>query len=298
MAHAQNLFNISASDRLGLTLFFAIALHAIIILGVGFDADRLLPKELSPTLEITLVHSTSDKAPDKADYLAQANQQGSGTVQEQLRPSSPLPNPRPVLERQGDAPKTLPMQLPVPSKASAQQPVMLTHNESSLQWQQHNDDLSPEMPETPNPTEFMKSSLEMARAMASLEQNQQAYAKISRVKYVGANTAVNIYAAYIDAWSQKVERIGTLYYPSSAKNRNLTGNLLLDVAISADGSILSIEIDRPSGHRELDQAAIETVKRVGQFAAFSEEMRKETDVLHIVRTWSWEIEGGYSLNTR
>ncbi len=298
MAHAQNLFNISASDRLGLTLFFAVALHAIIILGVGFDADRLFPKELPPTLEITLVHSKSDKAADKADYLAQANQRGGGTMEEQIRPSSPLPNPRPTLEQQGDAPQTLPMQLPEPSTAREQQPVMLAQDESALQWQQKKEDSSPQMPDTPNPSELMMSSLEMARTMASLEQKQQAYAKISREKYVGANTAESIYAAYIDAWSRKVERIGTLNYPSSAKNRNLTGNLLLDVAINADGSIRSIVIDRPSGHRELDRAAIETVKRVGKFAPLPAEILKEADVLHIVRTWSWEIEGGYSLNTR
>ena len=298
MAHAQNLFNISASDRLGLTLFFAVALHAIIILGVGFDADRLLPQELPPTLEITLVHSKSEKAPDKADYLAQANQRGSGSVEEQVRPSSPFPNPRPTLEQQGDAPQTLPMQLPEPSRASEQKPVMLTQDKSALQWQQNKDEASPEMPDTPNPSELMMSSLEMARTMASLEQKQQAYARISREKYVGANTAESIYAAYIDAWSQKVERIGSLNYPSSAKRQNLTGNLLLDVAINADGTIRSIVIDRPSGHRELDKAAIDTVNRVGQFAPFSEAMRKEIDVLHIVRTWNWEIEGGYSLNTR
>jgi len=298
VAHAQNLFNISASDRLGLTLFFAVALHAIIILGVGFDADRLLPQELPPTLEITLVHSKSEKAPDKADYLAQANQRGSGSVEEQVRPSSPFPNPRPTLEQQGDAPQTLPMQLPEPSRASEQKPVMLTQDKSALQWQQNKDEASPEMPDTPNPSELMMSSLEMARTMASLEQKQQAYARISREKYVGANTAESIYAAYIDAWSQKVERIGSLNYPSSAKRQNLTGNLLLDVAINADGTIRSIVIDRPSGHRELDKAAIDTVNRVGQFAPFSEAMRKEIDVLHIVRTWNWEIEGGYSLNTR
>ena len=298
MAHAQNLFNISASDRLGLTLFFAVALHAIIILGVGFDADRLLPQELPPTLEITLVHSKSEKTPDKADYLAQANQRGSGSVEEQVRPSSPFPNPRPTLEQQGDAPQTLPMQLPEPSRASEQKPVMLTQDKSALQWQQNKDEASPEMPDTPNPSELMMSSLEMARTMASLEQKQQAYARISREKYVGANTAESIYAAYIDAWSQKVERIGSLNYPSSAKRQNLTGNLLLDVAINADGTIRSIVIDRPSGHRELDKAAIDTVNRVGQFAPFSEAMRKEIDVLHIVRTWNWEIEGGYSLNTR
>lgn len=298
MAQAQNLFNISASDRLGLTLFFAIALHAIIILGVGFDAERLLPKEPPLTLEITLVHSQSEKAPDDADYLAQANQQGGGNMDEKVRPSSPLPNPRPTIEQDGSAPQTQPLQLPSPSKASEQQPVMLAEGKSSLKWQQAPEKVTPEMPDTPDPTELMVNSIEIARTMAALEEKQQAYAKKPRERYVAANTSESVYAAYIDSWSQKVERIGTLNYPSSAKSRNLSGNLLLDVAINPDGSVHSIVLDRSSGHRELDNAAIATVRMAADFAPLPAEILKEVDVLHIVRTWSWEISDGYSLNTR
>jgi protein TonB len=293
VAHAQNLFNISASDRLGLTLFFAIALHAIIILGVGFDADRMLPKELPPTLEITLVHSKSEKPPEKADYLAQANQSGGGNVQEQLRPSSPFPNPRPVLETEGNAQQTLPMQLPQPSTASDQQPVMLAENESSLQWQTQQDESRAEVPETPNPTELMLHSLEMARTMASLEQKQQAYAKMTREKYISANTTESVYAAYMDAWTRKIERHGTMHYPA----KNLTGSVILDVAINADGTIHSIEIDKPSRHRELNNAAIQTVRALAPFARFPDEILKETSVVHIVRTWNWTIDGRYSLRS-
>ncbi len=296
MAHAQNLFNISASDRLGLTLFFAIALHAIIILGVGFNADRILPKELPLTLEVTLVHSESEQAPDKADYLAQANQQGGGTMQEKMRPSSPFPNPRPSLEQDGDAPQNLPMQLPPPSTAQTEQPVLLAQDNSSQQWQQQDEAPTPELPVTPSATELMMRSREIARLSAEIRQKQQAYAQMPREKYISANTREYLYASYEDSWRQKVERIGNLNYPDEAKTKNLSGTLLLDVAINPNGTLKSVRIDRSSGHKALDNGAIRIVRMASPFAPLPPEIRKETDILHILRVWQFQDD--HSLQTR
>lgn len=296
MAHAQNLFNISASDRLGLTLFFAIALHAIIILGVGFDADKLLPQELPLTLEVTLVHSESEQAPDKADYLAQANQQGGGTMEEKMRPSSPFPNPRPTLEQDGDAPQNQPLQLPPPSTHSQQQPILLAQQASSQQWQQQDVTPTPELPETPSATELMMRSREIARLSAEIRQKQQAYAKMPREKYISANTREYLYASYEDSWRQKVERIGNLNYPDEARAKGLSGTLLLDVAINPDGTLKSVRIDRSSGHKALDNGAIRIVRMASPFAPLPPEIRKETDILHILRVWQFQDD--YSLQTR
>jgi len=295
VAHAQNLFNISASDRLGLTLFFAIALHAIIILGVGFDADRLLPTELPLTLEVTLVHSKSEQAPDKADYLAQANQQGGGTMQEKMRPSSPFPNPRPTQEQDGDAPQNLPRQLPPPSTPREQQPVLLAQNESTQQWQQQDEEPRPHVTETPSASELMLRSREIARLSAEIRQKQQAYAKMPREKYISANTREFNEATYIDSWRQKVERIGNLNYPDEAKSKGLSGSLLLDVAIKQDGTLHSVRIVRSSGHRALDNGAIRIVRMASPFAPLPPEIRNKTDILHIIRTWKFEDD--YSLQT-
>lgn len=295
MAHAQNLFNISASDRLGLTLFLATALHAIIILGVGFDADQILPRELPLTLDVTLVHSESEEAPDKADYLAQANQKGGGTVKEKMRPSSPFPNPRPTLEQDGDAPQELPMQLPPPSTQAEQQPVLLAQEESSQQIQQQDENPTVTKPDTPSAAELMLRSREIARLSAEIRQKQQAYAKMPREKYISANTREYRYASYEDSWRQKVERIGNLNYPDEAKSRGLSGSLLLDVAINPDGSLKSVRIERSSGHKALDNGAIRIVRMASPFAPLPAQIRKEVDVLHILRVWRFQDD--YSLQT-
>lgn len=296
MAHAQNLFNISASDRLGLTLFFAVTLHAIVILGVGFDAEKLLPQERPLTLEVTLVHSESEQAPDKADYLAQANQLGGGTVQEKMRPSSPFPNPRPTLDQEGDAPQNLPQQLPPPSTPNSEQPVLQTKETSPQKWQQQDKSPTPALPDTPSTLELMLRSREIARLSAEIRQKQQAYAKMPREKYISANTREYRYASYEDSWRQKVERIGNLNYPDEAKTKNLSGSLLLDVAINPDGSLRSVEIERSSGHRALDNGAIRIVRLASPFPPLPPDIRKEVDVLHILRVWQFEDD--HSLQTR
>jgi protein TonB len=288
VAHVQNLFTISASDRLGLTLFFAIALHAIIILGVGFDAERLLPRERPLTLEVTLVHSASEEAPEQADYLAQANQQGGGTVKEKVRPSSLFTNPHPIENQDGDAPQNLPMQLPPPDRASREQPVLLAQDESPQQWQQQDEETKPQPAETPSATELMLSARAIARISAELRQKQQTYAQLPREKYISANTREYRYASYEDSWRQKVERIGNLNYPDEARMQQLSGTLILDVAINADGTLRSVRIDRSSGHRALDNGAIRIVRMASPFAPLPPDIRKDVDVLHIIRSWQFQ----------
>ena len=83
--------NVTSGDRLSLTIFFAVVMHSLIILGISFDAaDRTKPPEKLPGLEVTLVQSKTDKDIEDADFLAQASQEGGGDSLEKARPSSPV----------------------------------------------------------------------------------------------------------------------------------------------------------------------------------------------------------------
>ena len=71
---------ITPADRLTFTFFLAAALHAAMILGVTFTyLDR---SSSTHTMEVTLAQHSSNNQPKKADFLAQFNQQGSGTLEE------------------------------------------------------------------------------------------------------------------------------------------------------------------------------------------------------------------------
>ncbi|MEO6929907.1 MAG: energy transducer TonB, partial [Casimicrobiaceae bacterium] len=48
-----------------------------------------------------------------------------------------------------------------------------------------------------------------------------------------------------------------------------------------------IEVNRSSGQRILDAAAIKIVTTSAPFAAFPPDIRRDTDILYITRTWTF-----------
>jgi protein TonB len=91
---------------------------------------------------------------------------------------------------------------------------------------------------------------------------------------------------YVEDWRQKVERIGNLNYPEGARGR-IYGSLRVTVSIKSDGSLDDIQVDRPSEHKVLNEAALKIVRLAAPYAAFPPEIRKDTDILVITRTWTF-----------
>jgi hypothetical protein len=87
---------ISASDRLGFTLFLALTLHAIVVLGVGFTHSDYRSEQPLPSLDIILANSRSYDTVENPDYLAQIDQAGGGNANAKARPSAPVSSPTPV----------------------------------------------------------------------------------------------------------------------------------------------------------------------------------------------------------
>lgn len=130
-------------------------------------------------------------------------------------------------------------------------------------------------------------SFEIASLDAEIAARMEAKSKRPRRKFISATTHEYKFAAYMEAWRAKVERVGNLNYPDEARRDRLSGSLILDVALNADGSINEIVVRRPSGFPALDDAAIRIVKLASPYAAFPEEFRKDIDILHITRTWQF-----------
>ncbi len=275
---------VRSQDRLSLTLFIAAAVHSILILGVSFEMpDFELNPPTLPTLEITLVHHRSDETPDKADFLAQASQLGGGDAQQKTRPQSPVSAPS-LVPKAGDAQAAAPA-APKPVQATDKPALTADHARISLP-----DDERP-VPETPptpvSAAQLMNQTREMASLSTEISREYQFDAQRPRQKYISAQTRESKYAAYMEAWRAKVERIGNLNFPDEAKRQNMTGSLILDVTLNANGTIKNIEILRPSGHAVLDRAAMRIVRLAGPYAPFPPAIKEETDLLHIVRTWQF-----------
>lgn len=284
----------SAADRLGMTTFLALAFHAIAILGIGFNLTDPDPNDALMTMEVTLVHNQSEDEPDDAEYLAQANQEGGGNVQEKVRDSSPFSNPLPT-EESGLAPDSRQALSPPPQprKETPEEVMSVTKSPDKVASEKR-PRKQPQPTEEVTAAQLYERSQQIARLSAEIDNLKKAYQITPRETYVrGAKAREHRFAAYLDAWRAKVERIGNLNYPEEAVRNNITGDLLLDVAINPDGSLKSVRVLRSSGHEVLDSAAQRIVKLAAPFPPLPEDILNDTDILHIPRIW--QFKNGSSL---
>ncbi|MGH8292809.1 MAG: energy transducer TonB [Gammaproteobacteria bacterium] len=289
--------HIAARDRLITTLFFAVLVHAIVILGIGFTADK--PGGGS-TLEVTLVQTRSVVPPSQADYIAQANQQGQGNTKELVRPQSPLSMPA-AANNPG-----LPEGEDLVSNPGRGQGASGAHGLSNTADDQQtavttaaytghyaNVRAMP-APQSPSARVLVARLLTQGDdALMPTDDPVQlplATSPTPREAFVSVNARASRYAEYLNAWRLKVERIGNLNFPPRIRAEHMSGSLALEVALNADGSIRDLVLRQPSAHRLLDQSAIRIVKMAAPFAPFPASFRKDTDVLRFV--YVWRFNGG------
>ncbi|WP_346833109.1 energy transducer TonB [Pseudomonas abietaniphila] len=271
------------ADRLGFTLMIAALVHLALILGVGFTYVK--PEKISQTLEITLAPFKSDTKPKDADFLAQENQQGSGTLDKKAVPKTteiapyqdtkinkvtPPPAAKPVIKQ--EAPKTA-----VATKAQAPQKTVAKR-----------DEVKPEEAKKAAPTfDSAQLNSEIASLEAELADEQQAYAKRPKIHRLSAASTMRDKGAwYKEDWRKKIERIGNLNYPEEARRQQIYGSLRMMVSINRDGSLYEVLVLESSGQPLLDQAAQRIVRLAAPFAPFSGDLA-DIDRLEIIRTWKF-----------
>lgn len=284
----------TSNESIFIAIMAAIGLHAFIVMGISFDIDLNHTPAPERTLDITLVPSNKPKQTnEEPDFLAQTTQQGGGDEISKARPSSPLGNlaatPKPTA-----APELKPSgtSKPQPKK----QPTVITQKQTN-EKRVANTRPDIKAPERRDLAQILASTQkEIDRLTAELDNRSLAAAKQPRRKAINASTQEYLYASYLDAWRKKVERIGNLNYPDEARRKKLYGNLLLHVAIRADGSLENVRLVRTSKHKVLDDAAIRIVRLAAPFAPFPPTMRKQVDILDITRTW--QFSQGRGLSTR
>jgi len=272
-----------SQDRvLGAAIGLSLALHAA-LLSMHFKfPDTLRWKAPDRSLEVVLVNAKSKERPAKAEALAQANLNRGGTVEDDLRAKTPLPLTEPrkpgkdLAEAQRRQRSLEAQQAELLAKAREAQ----TRVPASAQRQPDIDNPGHQ----PSGRDLADLSLAAMRLQAQIDRQIQEYQKRPRKKFIGANVSEYRFAQYEEDWRVKIERIGTLTYPAEARGR-VYGNLRLTVTIRPDGNVESVELDRSSGLKVLDAAAFKIVRMAGPFAAFPPDIRRDTDLLVITRTW-------------
>jgi len=274
---------ISRDDRvLGAAVGISILLHGA-LLSVHFKfPDSLRAKPGEQMLEVVLVNAKTRERPARPEVLAQSNLNRGGNVDQNRRATTPLPVTAPPKPGKD----LVAAQRRMRELEAQQQRLLSQARESAARVPRETPRPAPsEQPATqPSGRDLADASLAMMRLEAEIEKRIQEYQKRPRKKFIGANAAEYRFAQYEEDWRAKVERVGTLNYPPEARGK-LYGNLRLTVTIRPDGNVESIELDRSSGLKVLDAAAFKIVRMASPFAVFPPDIRRDTDLLVITRTW-------------
>jgi protein TonB len=262
-------------------MIFSVAFHAFALFGVALVLpDPRSAIDFIQPLQVVLVNAKSKSRPAKADALAQANLDGGGNTPDDRQAKTPLPairddqqfTPEQIAKRVAQLEEESKRMLTrLKSEHKVAQPELKKHQSSDMR----------------SGEDLVQKSLEIARLEAQINKNWDAYQKQPRRKFIGARTQEYRFAQYIEDWRIKVERIGNLNYPEQARQQKIFGSLRLSVSINADGSLGPIEVSKSSGNRVLDAAAMRIVKLAAPYSPLPPDIRKDTDILVITRTWTF-----------
>ena len=267
------------SRVLAMALSISIVLHAV-VLSIHFKLPDTLRRLAPSQLEVVLVNSKTRSRPTRPDVHAQANLDGGGNTDLERRAKSPLPvlqsvepgkdlkeASRRVQELEARQKQLLSQTTLSDRKVVAPEPKPQTEPKSQVSG-----------------AELADSALIIARMEAQIARQIEEYNKRPRKTFVGARAAEIRYALYVEDWRQKIERIGNLNYPERARGK-IYGSLRLTVSINSDGTLAAMDLERSSGYKVLDAAAERIVQLAAPYAKFPPDIRTETDILVITRTW-------------
>jgi protein TonB len=276
----------SGLDQRSRVLYASVAasllLHAV-LLSVHFRfPDETRWRSDSPALDVILVNAKTQQRPARTEALAQANLDGGGDTDQARRAKSPLPviDPRRPGRDLAQAERRVRELEARQRRLLAQSRVPAPGVSAGDERRAPSDEATPRIAGR----DLVDLSLAAMRLQAEIDRNLEAYQRRPRKKFIGASAVEYRFAQYEEDWRRKVERVGTVNYPAAARGR-LYGNLRMTVTLRADGNVESVELDRSSGLKVLDDAAFRIVRMASPYAAFPPRIRREYDQLVITRTW-------------
>ena len=259
-------------DRLPAMLFLAALIHGLLIIGVTFNPYLLDQFTDAISLEVTIVANPDQRIdrPDEAAYLAQASQLGGGNTADDVRPTAPLESASPVGnlgEENGEA------FLDATAHDLSADQVLTTENDRDLQ-------VADELRDEPQPENSTAIALEMGSEQTlPLPQDEDASMQIRdddpKQFVISADTRETVYALYLNNWKTRIEAVGDEYFAEFADIGDLSGDLTLQVKIAASGQLIEVIVEKSSGSRVVDQAALDILRRAAPFDPFPDEVADE-----------------------
>jgi len=255
-------------DRLTTMLVLAGLLHGLVILGISFSTPYE-KSQIDRGMEVVLVSEELPEARDNptATYLSQRTQTGSGNTQER---------------------RTARLTSPAQKEATAATQSAAPTADVSEQLLSSNNGTRPTaiqvlpVPESPG-----KDATDTAASRKG--DDELVLRGVTRDElYVSADTQASRLAPYLDAWRRRVERVGTLNFPTAARQRGLTGSPVIEVTLRRDGRLQAARIQRSSGHAEIDAAALQILRLASPFDPFPAELARDYRTLRFPYEWRFE----------
>ncbi len=275
-------------DRLATTLFIAVLLHGILILGITFGRPKALPG-VAPTLDVQLVVDTLDEPRSgEAAYLAEVDRQGRGTTTERVPKFTP----------RGVAPRPLTDEGPLDPGVS--DPEGRLTPEAVLAVRVPRITVLYSGPDAPQPLTPGARRPERATAPVTPLTERGGEDRVDRAQLTGPLAAEGerlapdaqaaVIAPWLDGWRRKVERLGTLNFP----HQLVTGRdqpPVLEIEVLADGRLATAKVRRSSGNPALDQAALQILRMAAPFPPFPETLAEAAPSVRFAYEWRFETGG-------
>ena len=273
-------------DRLLMTFFLAALVHGMLILGLTFSGTGR-PDSGARGIDVLLV---SDELPtaahnESAAYLAQRSQLGSGNTSgpgvahNQATAAAPPPH---AGEAQG---LSLAPAATAAASRSDDEVLTTTAARTDVRYfasRQGQDGATEERP------------LAAAAAPTRPADTDTGPVQLRGTKrdelWITPDTRESLIAPYLDSWRRRVERVGTLNYPTAAQRAGVQASPVLEVAIGADGRLAKAEIMTSSGYPDLDAAALAILKLASPFDPFPPDLAARYHTLRFA--YEWQFSGG------
>lgn len=272
--------SILSKDYLWPAVIISLLLHGMLLWALLPQEKKLLDQKSQ--LPTTVINYHTLETPDIAQRLAQWNALGGGDDDQKIA-SSPLQGSGPLsidnlflqaLQRKQQ-------------ELEAEQRELLHRLLERAERITHTSATGESAPLIMD-TELGEDELSLIQQrLAELKLRIEHAQQRPRYTFVGPSTLASPFAAYIQDWQAKIERIGTEHYPEQAKG-TASASLQITVYINRNGEIEQIEFDQPAENPLFNLAARRIIHLAAPFAPFSPEMAEHTDVLAITRTWHFE----------
>lgn len=294
MAELQTVRGVAAPPKLGegrapvrerliAMLFLMALLHAVVILGVSFSSGLGAAAAHAPQVDVLLVTQEvpAARSNPQASYLAQRTQIGAGDTDERAPPRSPASR---GAQLNAPSPSDGPLQAVSAHTTSGQERVLASTGASSdilYIGEVSQDSAAAGMPQMMGDTPGEPRS-GRGDAVELLLRGRS-----SREHWVSPDTRASALAPYLAEWKRKVERVGTLNFPSVARREGLSGSPVVEVEIAADGRLRQASVRRSSGYGALDQAALTILRLASPFNPFPAELATQYSRLRFAYQWDF-----------